>query len=59
MLQIFNKISFYRKKCGLTQSELAGLIGVSKNAISAYETNQYNPSLVSAFELCRIFSCSV
>lgn len=37
-MAIGDKIRFYRKKSGLTQSQLAELIGVSSQAISKWET---------------------
>lgn len=49
---ISNSIRFYREKKGLTQSELASLLGVSKNAISSYECGDYNPTLNHAVQLC-------
>ena len=49
-----NYISFFRVKKGLTQSELASLLGVSKNTISSYEIGVFNPSLNHAVQLCVI-----
>lgn len=51
-------IRAFRKKFGYTQSELANIIGVSKNAVSEYENGNMLPSLVVAFCLCNTFYCS-
>ena len=44
-MAIGDKIKFYRKKSGLTQSQLAELIGVSSQAISKWETGAGCPDL--------------
>lgn len=44
-----------RTKLGLTQSELADLIGVSKNTISSLERGEFLPSINNIFKLCMIF----
>ena len=44
-MAIGDKIRFYRKKSGLTQSQLAELIGVSSQAISKWETGAGCPDL--------------
>ena len=38
-----NRIAELRKKCGLSQSELAAQIGVAQNTLSQYETNARTP----------------
>lgn len=38
-----NRIAELRKKCGLSQSELAAKIGVAQNTLSQYETNVRTP----------------
>lgn len=40
-----NNIKFYRKKKGLTQTELGILCGVSKNTISAWENEVFSPTI--------------
>lgn len=54
-MMVDNFIARLRLKAGLTQSQLASAIGVSKNAISAYENGEYNPSLEVAIQLSRFF----
>lgn len=57
--KISNNIVHLRCLHGLSQSELARIIGVSKNAISDYETGKYNPSLKTAILLSYVFNCTV
>lgn len=38
-----NRIAELRKKCGLSQSELAAQIGIAQNTLSQYETNARTP----------------
>ena len=41
-----------RTKRGLSQQELAALVGVSRNTISSIETGQYSPTAKLALVLC-------
>lgn len=52
---LFNRIAFFRKLHSLSQTELGKICGVSKNTVSAWELNTFNPSLEAAFRLCRFF----
>lgn len=52
---LFNRIAFFRKLHRLSQTELGKICGVSKNTVSSWELNTFNPSLESAFRLCRFF----
>ncbi len=40
-----------RKQLGLTQDEVAELVGVNRNTISSYETGKLTPSLEIALKL--------
>ena len=53
-----NRIRSYREALGLTQSELASKVGVSKNAISSFERKEYFPSAMTALYLCVALGCS-
>ena len=50
---IINHVKFYRKQRGLSQAELAKMVGVSRNTISSIERGEYIPSLETAFKLCN------
>ncbi len=43
----------------LTQEELAGELGVSRQTIIAIERGRYDPSLRLALDIARFFSASV
>lgn len=47
-----NRIKEARQKKGLSQEELANLVGVSRNTISSIETGQFSPTAKLALILC-------
>lgn len=47
-----NKIKEVRLNKGLSQGELAKMVGVSRNTISSIETGQFNPTAKLALILC-------
>ena len=47
-----NRLAEARKEKGLSQAELAKLVGVSRNTISSIETGQFNPTAKLALILC-------
>ena len=47
-----NKLKEARSEKGLSQSQLAELVGVSRNTISSIETGQFNPTAKLALILC-------
>ena len=49
------KIREYREKQGLTQSELADLVGVRRETIVNLERGRYNPSLKLAMDIAKVF----
>ncbi len=51
-LRIKNNVAAVRKEKGLSQAELAKLVGVSRNTISSIETGQYEPTAKLALLLC-------
>ncbi|MFO0879852.1 MAG: helix-turn-helix transcriptional regulator [Gemmataceae bacterium] len=48
-----NRLKVARAERGLSQEQLAGLAGVTRQTISAIETGQYGPSALLAFLLAR------
>ena len=54
-----NKIKELRLEAGYTQKQLSDLALVSSRRIISLETGQYNPSLLLAYRLARIFSTTV
>lgn len=51
-LVLKNKIKEVRQERGLSQEELAKLVGVSRNTISSIETGQFSPTAKLALILC-------
>ena len=47
-----NRLKVARAEKGLSQTQLAELVGVSRNAISSIETGQFNPTAKLALILC-------
>ena len=51
-LVLHNNVAQVRKEKRMSQSELANLVGVSRNTISSIETGQYQPTAKLALLLC-------
>jgi len=47
-----NNLKEIRSQRGLSQSQLAETVGVSRNTISSIETGQYSPTAKLALVLC-------
>ena len=52
---MINNIREKRQEFGLTQQDLARLVGVSRQTINAIETGKFDPSLSLAFKLSGVF----
>ena len=52
-------VTMLRKSRGMTQAELAGAIGVSQQAVFAYERGQRRISVFMLIKLAKKFSASV
>ncbi len=50
-----NRLEELRSKLGWTQQELADRAGVSRQTIISLESGRYNPSILLAFRLARLF----
>ena len=50
-LKLKNNVAAIRKEKGLSQAELAKLVGVSRNTISSIEVGQYEPTAKLALRL--------
>ena len=51
-LVLKNRLKEARTEKGLSQQELANMVGVSRNTISSIETGQFNPTAKLALILC-------
>ncbi len=56
-LQLKNRVKEYRTEKGLSQAELAKLVGSSRNTISSIETGQFCPTAYLAYLLCIALDC--
>jgi len=54
-----NTIRVERAILNITQQDLAGKIGVSRQTINAIESNKYVPSTVLALKMARLFKKNV
>lgn len=51
-LVLKNRLKQIRADHGLSQAQLAEMVGVSRNTISSIETGQFNPTAKLALVLC-------
>jgi transcriptional regulator with XRE-family HTH domain len=58
LVSVGKKISLLRAGKGLSQDQLAALLLVSRQAISAWETGKAAPSIDNVIELSRVFGVS-
>ena len=54
-----NRIEEIRKGMGLTQEELADWLEVSRQTVSSLENGRYNPSILLAFRIARLFETTI
>lgn len=57
-MTIGEKIALRRRSAGLSQEALAAQLGVSRQAVSRWETNESLPDTEKILQLCRIFGVS-
>lgn len=50
-----NRIRALREAVGLTQEQLGEIVGVSRQAINAIETEKNEPSIWLAYDIARVF----
>lgn len=54
-----NRVRELRKLKGLTQEQLAEVIGVSRQTINAIEKEKFDPSLTTAFKMSKLFDLPI
>lgn len=57
-LKLLNRLKEFRQERGITQSELAKMVGTSRNTISSIETGQFCPTAYLAAVLCVALECT-
>ena len=54
-----SKIHVYRATKRMTQQELADQVGVSRQTIRQLERNRYNPSMLLAYSIAKVFDVTI
>ncbi|MEB6111944.1 MAG: helix-turn-helix transcriptional regulator [Kurthia gibsonii] len=54
-----NHVRDLRMQYDLSQDALAEKVGVSRQTIISLEKGKYNPSIMLAFKLARVFRCQI
>jgi putative transcriptional regulator len=54
-----NRVREQRAQRGLSQADLAGALGVSRQTVISIENGRYLPSLPLAFKIARFFDLTV
>ena len=57
-VSIGNRLYQYRRKSGLSQEELAAKLGVSRQAVSKWESGASDPSTTNLMALAKLFGVS-
>ena len=53
------RIKEYRAKHNMKQEDLAALVGVRRETIYHLEKGRYNPSLVLAYSIAKVFGVTI
>lgn len=56
---IKNQIKEYRAKHDMKQEDLAQLVGVRRETIGNLEKGKYNPSLILAWNIAKVFGVPI
>ena len=56
---INNRIEEIRNAKGIKQEELSKMLGVSRQTISSLENGRYNPSIILAFKIAKLFDMAI
>ena len=54
-----NRIEEIRKERGIRQEEFAKSLGVSRQTVSSLENGRYNPSIVLAHKIAKLFDMRI
>ena len=54
-----NRIEENRKASGMTQQQLAALLGVSRQTVISLESGKYNPSILLAHRIAQVFGTRI
>lgn len=54
-----NRIRELREQRGLTQEQLGEMVGTSRQAINAIETEKFEPSIWLAYDISNVFDSTI
>jgi hypothetical protein len=54
-----NRLEELRKAHGMTQEDLADVLEVSRQTVGSLENGRYNPSIILAFKIARLFHTTI
>lgn len=54
-----NRIEEIRNTKGIKQDELSKILGVSRQTISSLENGRYNPSIMLAYKIAKLFDMTI
>ena len=54
-----NRIEEIRNAKGIKQEELSKMLGISRQTISSLENGRYNPSIILAFKIAKLFDMAI
>jgi len=58
-LKLKNKIRDLREQFGFTQQDLSEKVHVSRQTIISLESGKYNPSILLAYSIAKIFNMTI
>jgi putative transcriptional regulator len=59
VITLKNKIVQIRQERGIKQDELAKALGVSRQTISSLENGRYDPSILLAHKIAKLFGMTI
>ena len=54
-----NRVEEIRNIKGIKQAELGKMLGVSRQTISSLENGRYNPSIMLAYKIAKLFDMTI
>lgn len=59
ILNVADRIRYLRDKTGMTQTDLAKRLGISRSAVNSWEMSLSSPSIANLIEMSQIFHVDV